>query len=164
VQILLGRTHDELLDYSAAKRRYEEALAITEGVERARNTRAAALSNLAVLERQGGELQSALNRLAEARTLDPDDKRLATILNNEAIAYSQLGEIGLAIRQQREAIRLFDLTRMADEAAEARMTLVRMELKNGAKARNWRRSCSGCRKLRDRTPIRLRTGGTRSVW
>jgi tetratricopeptide (TPR) repeat protein len=134
VQILLGRTHDELLDYSAAKRRYEEALAITEGVERARNTRAAALSNLAVLERQGGELQSALNRLAEARTLDPDDKRLATILNNEAIAYSQLGEIGLAIRQQREAIRLFDLTRMADEAAEARMTLVRMELKNGAKA------------------------------
>jgi CHAT domain-containing protein/tetratricopeptide (TPR) repeat protein len=91
-----------------ARKRYEEALAITGGVEDA-NNQAVSLSNLAMLAIEQGEFRQGITALLESlqKAREAGD-RVAQIktLNNLGYAYDQLAEGQKALQSYRQALDL----------------------------------------------------------
>lgn len=88
---------------------------------------------MGVLERQSGEFESALQFFAKAQQLKPNTNQTLTILNNEAIVYSQLGDMAAAIGQQEKVVALLEPAG-GQGSLDGRLTLIRFELRNGAQA------------------------------
>ncbi|MCZ6678150.1 MAG: DUF3857 domain-containing protein, partial [Candidatus Poribacteria bacterium] len=102
VRNYLGYIHEELGDFAAAVRQYEETLKID-----SRNLYA--LNHLGLAYKQLQRLDDAEAILREALTIDPKAARSESknLHNYLGLIYLERGEVGEAIAEFRESIRLF---------------------------------------------------------